>query len=417
MSKALPVVDCSGLGKLASAVRRCAPRRACWRLPTTPWSLPTTELRHRALQPRCRTCLRLQRAQDAIERSTRWSVCCPKHATCTAMPAHMRHLWPRRHARRAAWPNAATSTAGASDGTPVRRRGLDLARRHRGPHLLHGNPARHRASSAPRPSACWPRARHAFVGLAAAAPVGIFQTDAEGCLHCTSTSAGAEIAGMDAQRKPVGTGWLRGAASGRPCPRAPGLAGQRSPAASTVQAALPFSCAAGRKRDPGSWATAVAQRTMLKARSDGHIGTVTDITESHAAKPAALERARKSEAEAAARAKSLFLANMSHEIRTPLNAVIGMTTLLAGHADERGPARLRTAPFACERRERCWRSSMTSWTTPKPMSESSNSSSSPFDLRRCRRSDSLDLVTPRAMEKGLEPGLPDRRRHARGIAG
>ncbi len=35
----------------------------------------------------------------------------------------------------------------------------------------------------------------------------------------------------------------------------------------------------------------------------------------------------KTDAEAAARAKSTFLANMSHEIRTPLNAIIGMTQI------------------------------------------------------------------------------------------
>ncbi|MBE5866598.1 MAG: response regulator [Lachnospiraceae bacterium] len=38
---------------------------------------------------------------------------------------------------------------------------------------------------------------------------------------------------------------------------------------------------------------------------------------------------KKSEAEAAAKAKSDFLANMSHEIRTPMNAICGMAELLA----------------------------------------------------------------------------------------
>ena len=45
------------------------------------------------------------------------------------------------------------------------------------------------------------------------------------------------------------------------------------------------------------------------------------------AQSAAALREAKSEAEEAARAKSMFLANMSHEIRTPMNAIIGMSYL------------------------------------------------------------------------------------------
>jgi len=56
------------------------------------------------------------------------------------------------------------------------------------------------------------------------------------------------------------------------------------------------------------------------------LGVATDIT---LQKKAVLEmRQAKEVAEAATKSKSEFLANMSHEIRTPMNAVIGMTGLL-----------------------------------------------------------------------------------------
>jgi two-component system, sensor histidine kinase and response regulator len=55
-------------------------------------------------------------------------------------------------------------------------------------------------------------------------------------------------------------------------------------------------------------------------------GSISDITESRAAREATLSAAR--EAKAASAAKSTFLATMSHEIRTPMNGVIGMTGLL-----------------------------------------------------------------------------------------
>jgi two-component system sensor histidine kinase/response regulator len=55
-------------------------------------------------------------------------------------------------------------------------------------------------------------------------------------------------------------------------------------------------------------------------------GSISDITDTRAAREATIRAAQ--EAEAASRAKSAFLATMSHEIRTPMNGIIGMTELL-----------------------------------------------------------------------------------------
>ncbi|HOX66744.1 MAG TPA: response regulator [Burkholderiaceae bacterium] len=246
------------------------------------------------------------------------------------------------------------------------------------------------------------RSEARFRGLAAAAPTGIFQTDIDGNC-CYVNDRWCEIAGMTAAES-LGRGWLRAL---HPADRA------------RVQ--LEWTAAVNEKRafhlsyrflrPDGSEVWVVGDAVGSHESSGmpgGHIGTVTDVTESHH-QALALERA-KSEAEAAARAKSLFLANMSHEIRTPLNAVVGMTTLLLDTAmtdDQRDFARTIRA------------SGDSLLEIINDILDYSKADvgkleieQRPFDLRRCVE-ESLDLVTPRALEKDLnlayliEEGTPE----------
>ncbi len=229
-----------------------------------------------------------------------------------------------------------------------------------------------------------------FRGLAEAAPVGIFQTDLNGgCLYVNDRWC--RIAGMSPDEA-LGVGWLRAL---HPAER------------SRVQQAWNECVGQGTAfaqhyrflRPDGSetWVmgSAVPSRDG-DGRVDGYIGTVTDVTESHH-QSLALERA-KSEAEAAARAKSLFLANMSHEIRTPLNAVIGMTTLLLDtplSEDQRDFA--RTIRGSGETLLEIINDILDYSKADVGKLEIEQRS---FDLRRCIE-ESLDLVLPRALEKNL----------------
>ncbi len=241
-----------------------------------------------------------------------------------------------------------------------------------------------------------------FRGLAAAAPVGIFQTDPQG--HCLYVNdRWCEIAGMS-NNEVAGIGWLRAV---HPTDRQSVRDFWNAAAAGGETFNMRYRFL--RPDGSQSWVmgNAVASRAA-DGRINGYIGTVTDVTASHQ-QSLDLERA-KSEAEAAARAKSLFLANMSHEIRTPLNAVIGMTTLLLD------------TPMSPDQRDfaRTIRSSGESLL--EIISDILDYSKADvgkleieqraFDLRRLVE-DSLDLVTPRALEKNLnlayliEDGTPE----------
>ncbi|MFO1327717.1 MAG: PAS domain S-box protein [Rubrivivax sp.] len=241
-----------------------------------------------------------------------------------------------------------------------------------------------------------------FRGLAKAAPVGIFQADAAGRLVYVN-DRWCQMAGMSPDEA-MGVGWQRAL---HPSDRARVQLAWLQ--AVTSQHGFEMRFRFLRPDGSETWVMGNAVPSHDdEGGTDGYLGTVADVTDAHQ-QALALERA-KSEAETAARAKSLFLANMSHEIRTPLNAVIGMTTLLLDtpmSEDQRDFA--RTIRASGESLLEIINDILDYSKADVGKLEIEQRG---FDLRRVVE-ESLDLVTPRALEKGLnlayliEDGTPE----------
>jgi PAS domain S-box-containing protein len=156
--------------------------------------------------------------------------------------------------------------------------------------------------------------------LSDAAPIGIFQTDAEN-RYLYTNPRWSEITGVPPEQV-IGQHWDIIAATGqsdRFVAAASGGNRNRSEICTRFEILRP---------DNTRRVVLLTSKSISDnaGGSTGWVGTLADITK-EVEFEAAMESARDKATEAS-RLKSDFLANMSHEIRTPMNGVIGMTDLL-----------------------------------------------------------------------------------------
>jgi signal transduction histidine kinase/CheY-like chemotaxis protein len=165
-----------------------------------------------------------------------------------------------------------------------------------------------------------------------------------------------------------------------------------------------------RIRHPRKGLRWIRSRSRSRTLPDGTLrvyGLVADVTRDREHE-VELERAR-DEAEAASQAKSQFMANMSHEIRTPMNGILGMTELLLGTALNEKQRRFAKAVY---------RSGESLLEIINDILDFSKIEAGKLELAPTDFSlrgvveDTLELLAPRAHEKGLElsfyeaPGVP-----------
>ncbi len=154
----------------------------------------------------------------------------------------------------------------------------------------------------------------------------------------------------------------------------------------------------------------IRRRTRARRLDDGDVriyGLISDVSEERE-QAAELQRARDT-AESASQAKSQFMASMSHEIRTPMNAILGMTELMLGTKLTDTQRRYAQSVF------RSGESLLEIINDILDFSkiEAGRLELAPSDFSlQTMLDDTLELMAPRAHEKGIEiashvqPGMP-----------